>query len=801
MGRTVRWGRWSPGQLALAALLCACAACSSPEERTAEARAAVRDALARRDRDTALRELEALRGAGGGTPEEILDLASLLVQAGEAGQAVWLLEQAVARHAGRDELRVALARAALLTENPELARRAVEPVQPASASHGDALLLRAQSELGLGRLEEGLTLLRDAIGLYPDRAEPRLLLVQTLVQERRTEEARATVGEAKEALDLAGSEQDALRARLELVEAQLDAAEGKSDAAVARLRKRVEWQRHDLAAWGALAQILGREGRGAEALDLVDAALAADGASPELARLRAGLLAGLGRREEARAAVRDYLARANAVEAYLQLPALVGLVGDDAAFLAMIEEGAARFPDARELAQVRAELLIGLDRVDEAEAIVRELAEERREPAVEYLGARIQLARGDARGAARRLERLAPHFDRAGTQFWLGQALEALGDTQGAALRYGAAARLDPSSLGPPLALIRLLARRGDWAGVAAQAQILARRAPGNTEAWLLLGDALVQLADAERAEQVARAVLKQFPDRPEPHWLLAAALRLRGDTKGALAALAAARERFGPSPELEAERGLALGMGGRGGEALAVVDAALAEHPDVARLHAVRGGLLFQLGRGEEGARAAERALELDPDDLGPLRSRVDFRASTGDWAGTRTDAERYLAARPEDAHVHFALGLARAGLGDTAGAEQAYRRAAELDERAAAPRNNLAMLLARRGDVEAATRVAQEAYAVAAQDPVVLDTLGWLYLRQDLTTRAIGMLEQAHAKAPALPDAQLHLAQAYAAAGRRDEARKLLAALSTRTPAAHPLRPEIDEALRAVQ
>jgi predicted Zn-dependent protease len=89
------------------------------------------------------------------------------------------------------------------------------------------------------------------------------------------------------------------------------------------------------------------------------------------------------------------------------------------------------------------------------------------------------------------------------------------------------------------------------------------------------------------------------------------------------------------------------------------------------------------------------------------------------------------------------------------------------------------------------------QEAYRLADDDPYVADTLADLYLRKGLLERAIALLEPAHAAAPQMPDASLHLAQAYVRAGRAEEARPLLEALDGKLPADHPLRPALKEEL----
>jgi thioredoxin-like negative regulator of GroEL len=78
--------------LTLALLATALAAgCPTPEERAGEARSEAERALEAGRRADAVAALDRLRAAQPETPEARIELAKLLVQAGEAPQAVWLL--------------------------------------------------------------------------------------------------------------------------------------------------------------------------------------------------------------------------------------------------------------------------------------------------------------------------------------------------------------------------------------------------------------------------------------------------------------------------------------------------------------------------------------------------------------------------------------------------------------------------------------------------------------------------------------------------------------------------------------
>jgi predicted Zn-dependent protease len=181
----------------------------------------------------------------------------------------------------------------------------------------------------------------------------------------------------------------------------------------------------------------------------------------------------------------------------------------------VLTEALARFPDEVVLRVLHTEALIALERLAEAEAGLELLLKAAREaPEAEYLRARLELSRGDARAASGRLLRLLPRLDRAATQFWLGQALEAQGDYSGAQRRYGLARTRDAAWIPPQRALIRLARRRGDWRAVVVQAARLARREPRSFEWRAALADALINLGEGEPAEELSRELGRSAPSR-----------------------------------------------------------------------------------------------------------------------------------------------------------------------------------------------------------------------------------------------------------------------------------------------
>ncbi len=786
-------------------LLFALAACSPPEERADQARESVREALQRGDRPAALEAIDALGASTPDTAESLMEIAALRVQAGDAPRAAWILEEGLRRFPDRDDLRLALARVALLLGNPSLTMDAVRPIDTDSAQHSQALVLRAQAELSLGHLDRALATLAEAEGRYPDESTVKLIRIQTLISEHRHEEARAAIEEARAAF--AGEEEDqrAIRKSLDITLLQLRAQQGESDAAVAALTAMVKEDPADALAWQALIQLLAQRKEPDRALALLEDALRSETAPLDLYNIAAQLHIAAGDTAEAESMLRRYAERNESAAATLPLFRFHADRNELDAATAVLEEAIARFPEEASLYLIAAETKLARGEIGEARDAMQRFEESTFEgdPQIDYLRARIELAEGDAAAAAKRLTYLAPKLDRASTQYWLGRALEESGDTDGALRRYELAMTRDPNWTPPTIALIQLGQKRGAWRSVATYARDLVQHAPHSIEAWIAYGDALENLGETEAALQVAEQCRDLFPDRYEAQLLLAKALRAQRRYGEALAALDA-METDGTNDAIAiaiaAERIQTLGMGNRAEEAAAIAAEAIAEHPEAAELYAAQAAVLFAIGAVEQADASTDRALALAPDQPHPLRTRCNFRASAGHWPGARDDCRRYIAARPDDPRAHLLLGVIYQQLGDTQAAIAAYRRVAALDGQDARARNNLAWLLAETGDVDGALAAAQEAYRLDEQNPYIMDTVGALYLRKGLAERAVSLLEEAHAAAPDMPDAALHLGMAYSEVGRTDEARAVLTSLRERSMDSPPLLARIDEVLHSL-
>lgn len=783
-------------------------ACSSPEDQAGDARDAALAAVAAADWTAAQVALEALHGARSETPETLAELAGLMLEAGEAPQAVWVLEDGLIRFPSSDGLRAALATAALRMGAPGRVELVLEPVSSESTAYAPGLVALAEAQLALGE------------------AEP----------------ARATL----EALaDWEQSADPSSRRRLELTRLGLAALEAEGDAGLAALEAEVEKHPDDANAWSTLERELQREGRSERARDLLAAALKQQPASIGLFAPLASAHLALGDVAAAEAVLRERLELHSTPGAHIAIARLRAAQGQRDAALARYGLALAAFPQSEMLRFGHIDLLLDVGLPEEARAQLDQYRKVAPGPRAEYLLARLELAQDKPDLALRRLGQVVERLDTPSTQFWLGRALEATGDLAGAEERYLVAQRGSPTQAGPALAAARLAQQRGDWRAVVRATRPVVERSPHEEEGWELLADALAQLNAWDEAETLARQRAERFPLELAPSLRLAEALRSQQRVDEAVAVLeqAATRAREtdpearrkkarqrrqkrqrkkgqsqaerkqeqeadeaqagvgeeppGEPPEILAERGLALGVAGKASEGLALCDEGLAHSPRHARLQAVRALLLFGLGREREAVRGTDIAIDLDPEDLRPLRARAEYYGATQQFESARRDCETYLIDRPDDSKVLFILGMADESTGRTDAAIEAYARSAEFDSQAWASRNNLAMLLAKRGDFTPAVAAAEQAHQLSPENPFVLDTLGFVYLRSGQPELALPPLEKAAQILPDAVEVQLHRAEAYAAAGRPQDARRVLSGVRARAGSSSELVARVDALL----
>jgi Flp pilus assembly protein TadD len=132
--------------------------------------------------------------------------------------------------------------------------------------------------------------------------------------------------------------------------------------------------------------------------------------------------------------------------------------------------------------------------------------------------------------------------------------------------------------------------------------------------------------------------------------------------------------------------------------------------------------------------------------------------------------------------------LGTVHEGLKEYDKAKARYEQALRINPKFGPAANNLAILYADQGgDIDKALLLAQTAREQLPQDPLVADTLGWLYYKKNVNRYALSLLKEAAMKASDNPVIQYHLGLAYQKNGDMELAKQALQ-VSLKLNPSHP-------------
>ena len=201
--------------------------------------------------------------------------------------------------------------------------------------------------------------------------------------------------------------------------------------------------------------------------------------------------------------------------------------------------------------------------------------------------------------------------------------------------------------------------------------------------------------------------------------------------------------------------------------------------------LHAGRPELLILLGdvvsrsdKPDEAVAIYKQLLEKNPQD-----STMNVRLGSayrrqGDLKKAVEHLRRAIELDPNNAKAYSELGLLVHAQGNLNEARLMYEQLLKLQPYSLVALNNLAFLLADEGtDLDRALLLANRAAEASSNEPNVVDTIGWIYIKKNLPDKAITVFTELISKNPThgnMITFQTHLGLAYALRGDKATARK---------------------------
>lgn len=379
-----------------------------------------------------------------------------------------------------------------------------------------------------------------------------------------------------------------------------------------------------------------------------------------------------------------------------------------------------------------------------------------------------------------------------------------------------------PKSLDMHLILTQMLLSQGRRAEAEQELQRIVALEPGKLLYRTRLAELQSLMGNVKTAEQTLRQGVVLRPDDVDSHLALADFRAGHGDLPGALRELRASsdRDRGNLSFRLSVADFYATHDDGHGAEALyREISAADAKGPAGLGARNRIAAAYLRGGKAAEAQKVIDEVLVANPRDRDALMMRANLALSGGNVNAAVVDLRAVVRDQPNSLPARRLLARAYVQNNQTSLAEDTLREAltknpsAMLAEMSAIfeqlgrhdeaiayyeslyvkqpandlVANNLAMLLVtHRSDSESAERAARLTQHFAeSENPVLLDTYGWVQLERGDTPRALSALQRAVQLAPGVPALRYHLGMAQLKAGQSSAGRESLRlALSSGAP-----------------
>jgi tetratricopeptide (TPR) repeat protein len=328
---------------------------------------------------------------------------------------------------------------------------------------------------------------------------------------------------------------------------------------------------------------------------------------------------------------------------------------------------------------------------------------------------------------------------------------------------------------GTNLRLAQIVASWQARQGHKAEAEQTLRALADTSQELSIALPALIATIDAPNPpRQVARAT----DGIAEAYLALAAALRAQDSPDFSLLLL---RLALGVRPDFTAARLLEADIHESGrhyNAATAALTPVGNDDPLIAVVRLHRAGLAERLNHTDEATHALESAAHDYPQSALPLAQLGDLLRAKDRYAEAAAAYDRAIArlhdAGPAAWPLYYSRGIAEDRAHQWAKAEQDFQHALELSPDQPYVLNYLGYSWADQGThLIQARKMLERAAELRPNDGAIVDSLGWVLLRQGDTAGAVRALEHAVELQPEDASINGHLGDAYAAAGRAREAR----------------------------
>jgi tetratricopeptide (TPR) repeat protein len=365
--------------------------------------------------------------------------------------------------------------------------------------------------------------------------------------------------------------------------------------------------------------------------------------------------------------------------------------------------------------------------------------------------------------------------------FQLGRAHAARGEYEQARQQFQKAIELRPDYIMARVAHAHLQITRGEFDAALKTAQAVMQIDPNSVNAKLIESAALMGMRKFGDSRTMLSDMLRVNPNSPDVNFQVGLVNLAENKYKEAEDAFRKVHQLNPANP-----RGL-MGMvetqmaQSRPDLALQLLRTESEKNPNNIDLRLAIGNIAVRSGKYDEALTAFNailNALDKNSKQRGDIFLRIgETYRRKGDDAGAVAVLQKAREVLPDNITVLSTLALTLDHAGRWSEARQMYDATLKLDANNGISLNNLAFLIAEHnGDLDDALTKAQKAKQLLPNTYEVADTLGWIYLKKNLSDNAVEIFKDLTARAPNQSTFHYHLGMAYYQKGDKPKAVKEL-------------------------
>jgi tetratricopeptide (TPR) repeat protein len=362
-------------------------------------------------------------------------------------------------------------------------------------------------------------------------------------------------------------------------------------------------------------------------------------------------------------------------------------------------------------------------------------------------------------------------------RFNLARAYVAKNDLEQARLQLEAAIKTRPDFILARDMLTRIYLNKGDYGKALKEADETIALDKNDLPARLNRSSALMGIGDSQKARQELDTVLAISPNNPDARYQAGFLAWTEKDYKRA-------QQVFDDLNKTNPKdsRGLiglieTMASQNRMPEAIKLLQDAVAREPERRDFRLALANLYVRDQHYDDAVKLLQELLKTDPKSADLLLRLAETQRRKGDVNAAIETFHLASQAAPADPRPLLQLGLLLDGTGRRDQAKPIYEQILKIQPDHPIALNNLAFIKAEEGqDLDAALTMAQRARQGLPNSPDVMDTLGWIYLKKNLSDDAIRTFKELLAADPNRASYHYHYGMALLQKGDKPSAKKEL-------------------------